>query len=344
MNHPIHIEEFIKLSRQFPVIDVRSPGEFKIGHIPGAHNVPLFNDEERAKVGTAYKKTGKQKAIEIGLDVVGPKLLPIVQAARTIAGGSNTLLVHCWRGGMRSANVANLLNVYGYKTHTLIKGYKAYREEVRSQFEKDLKLIVIGGETGSGKSDTLHKISAMGEQIIDLERLAHHKGSAFGALGEEPQPHQEHFENRLAESIRQLDLSRRIWIEDESHAIGRCFIPNSIWDKMKSAPILRMNVPKTDRIERLMEDYGRFPKAELARCIQNIEKRLGPQHAKHALQELELGNLRTVADITLTYYDKAYLFNHEEKRGMKGIFTIPCKNADPEQNASLLLAYANQNF
>ena len=345
MNVPVNIDEFIKLSEKFPVIDVRSPGEFAHGHIPEAHSIPLFSDAERAKVGTAYKQIGREKAIEIGYSIINPKRQSFLVQVEKIfsAVQPQTCLVHCWRGGMRSAGFAAFLNENGYETHTLVRGYKAYRNFVLKSFENYSNLIIIGGETGSGKTEILKKIGEAGEQIIDLENLAHHKGSAFGSLGEKPQPTQEHFENKLSFQLNKLDLSKRIFLEDESRAIGTCQVPNPFWERMKIAPIIRVNIPKRERIERLMNDYGKFSKDELAKCIMKIEKRLGPQHAKHALEELGKGNFKTAADITLSYYDKAYDYNHE-KRNFKDVFFVECETADVNKNSKEVLDVANKKL
>lgn len=374
MNTPLHIEEFLKLTDEFPVIDVRSPREFVHGHIPGAHSVPLFDDEERAQVGTAYKQIGKDAAIKIGYELANPKIKLFLKEVEKIVQPEQTnirtfehsndelptadcqlptVLVHCWRGGMRSSKFAQLLNEHGYKTHTLVRGYKAYRNFVLKSFESSANIIILGGETGSGKTEILKNISERGEQVIDLEALANHKGSAFGSLGEKSQPTQEQFENNLAHEWTKvvpplsfgegLGVRQRIWLEDESRSIGTCQIPNPIWGKMKQAPIFRINIPKKLRIERLMNDYGKFSQEELANCIHKIEKRLGPQHAKHALEELEKGNLREVADITLTYYDKAYNYDHE-KRNMKDVFFIESETADATTNAEKIISFANTNL
>ena len=334
------------------MIDVRSPGEFEQGHIPGAVNLPLFDNEERAKVGTAYVQIGREEAIKIGYELANPKIKSFIAQAEeivkplTISHQPSTILIHCWRGGMRSGKFAQLLNEYGYKTHTLVKGYKAYRNFVLESFNpsvySDANILIIGGETGSGKTEILKKIAQLGEQIIDLEAIAHHKGSAFGSLGEEPQPTYEHFENIFSHALSKLDLSKRIWLEDESRNIGRTQIPLAFWEKMKQAPIFRVKIPKKSRIERLVNDYGKFPKEELKNCILKIQQRLGPQHVKRALEELEKGNLREVADISLTYYDKAYNYNHEA-RSMKNIFQIQCDTADASANAIKIIEFVKQN-
>lgn len=354
MNTPVNIEEFLKLTEAFPVIDVRSPAEFEQGHIPNAHNIPLFNNDERAKVGTAYKQIGRDKAIEVGYKIVTPKLNAFIDSAKKILAAQpqtsnfkpQTLLVHCWRGGMRSEGFANFLNENGYKTHTLTKGYKAYRNFVLSRFigiESHAEIVIIGGTTGSGKTEILKNISVKGEQVIDLESLANHKGSAFGSLGENPQPTQEQFENNLSRALLHSDFSKRIWLEDESRSIGTCQIPNAIWEKMKQAPILRINFSKHLRLKRLLNDYGKFSNEELAICILKIRKRLGPQHVKRALEELEKGNLSNVANITLTYYDNAYNHDHE-KRNMKDVFFIESETADAKVNAEKIISFANANL
>ena len=215
----ITIEEFLILAGKHPVFDVRSPGEYNHAHIPAAFSLPLFSDEERKQVGTAYKQQSREAAIKIGLDYFGVKMRKMVEEAeKLIVNGyslienkqqtsneqrtmNNIVLVHCWRGGMRSAAVAWLLDLYGFKVYTLVGGYKAYRKWVLAQFEKNYNFNIIGGYTGSGKTLLLHELFKQNKTVIDLEALANHKGSAFGALGEKPQPKQEMFENMLAESL-----------------------------------------------------------------------------------------------------------------------------------------------
>jgi len=349
MNLPLPVHEFMHFAKELPVIDVRSPAEFEQGHIPGAYSIPLFDNTERARVGTAYVQISREEAIRIGYELATPKIKSFLEQVenlavlRTQGSGFPAFMVHCWRGGMRSSKFAQLLNEHGYKTHTLLGGYKAYRNFVLRSFTNQADILILGGETGSGKTDILKSIAALGEQVIDLEAIAHHKGSAFGALGEQPQPTYEHFENKLSFAFSKLDFSKRIWMEDESRNIGRTQIPYAIWEKMKLAPIIRVSIPKTLRIERLVKEYGNYPKEKLKDCVLKIQQRLGPQHVKHALEELEKGNLQKVADISLTYYDKAYNYAHE-KRNMKDVFFIDCETSDASLNAKKIMQFVNSKF
>ena len=328
---------FLEAASHTPVIDVRSPAEFEKGHIPGAHNIPLFTNEERALVGTCYKNKGKDPAVMLGLELVGPKLASFVKTAGALAPGRK-VLVHCWRGGMRSSSFAWLLQTAGFEAATLRKGYKAYRNHVLKSFECSYKLIVLGGETGSGKTEILKQLAARGEQFVDLEAMAHHKGSSFGALGQAPQPGVEAFENILSARLAALDLSRRIWVEDESRSIGRVFIPPAFWKQMKEAPLYCIQVAREKRIERLLAEYGLFSKSELAAAVSRIEKRLGGLATQECLAALEAGDLYTVASLTLAYYDKAYNHNHLGKEVQDRLQRIAIPAGDPAEAAETLLA------
>lgn len=309
MVRALDITGFLALAT--PIIDVRSPKEFAHGHVPSATSLPLFTDEERAVVGTLYKQQGRDTALLEGLRITGPKLAPIVEEARRVAPDGR-IRVHCWRGGERSGSVAWLLDKAGFaEVVTLRKGYKAFRNYVLASFGMPLDLRVLGGYTGTGKTETLHHLHAMGEQVIDLEALAHHKGSSFGALGEQPQPTTEHFENRLWSGMNKVDATRPVWVEDESLMIGRCKVPQAFYDRMRTAVLYFAEMPQEQRACRLVADYGRYPKEQLAEAVKRIEKRMGPQHCKAALAALAEGDLRTVADLALSYYDKAY------RRGME---------------------------
>lgn len=286
-------------------MDVRSPGEFLQGHIPGAVNIPLFSDEERAQVGTTYKQVSQEEALLLGLELVGPKMADFVRASKILAP-EKEILVHCWRGGMRSGSFGWLLETAGMNVSTLVGGYKAFRNEVLAGFEISQQVIVLGGKTGSGKTEILHQLWELGEQVIDLEGLAHHKGSSYGAIGQLPQPSTEHFENRIYAQWRQLDPARRVWVEDESRTVGRCLVPQEVWTQMQNAPLVLVEMDKATRIERLVREYACFDINLLHEATDRIQKRLGGQHHKAASAALDQKDFATVADLTLTYYDKTY--------------------------------------
>lgn len=298
--------EFLDKTATLPVVDVRSPGEFLQGHIPGAVNIPLFDNEERAQVGTTYKQVSQQDALLQGLDIVGPKMAGFVRKARTLTPGDD-ILVHCWRGGMRSGSFGWLLETAGMRVNTLKGGYKAFRNEVLDSFSTTHQIVVLGGKTGSGKTEILHKLRELGEQIIDLEGLANHKGSSYGGLGQPLQPSTEHFENELYMRWRALDPMRRVWIEDESRTVGRCLIPEALWTQMQAAPVVVVDMDKDLRIGRLVREYACFDMELLYEATNRIKKRLGGQHHKAAIDALDQKDFAKVAEITLTYYDKAYL-------------------------------------
>ena len=305
MSNPLDISEFLTLSKGNLTIDVRSPKEFNKGHIPHAVNLPLFNDEERAKVGTIYVQTGRNEAIEAGLEIVGPKMADFVRFVKPLAK-DNKIFVHCWRGGMRSGSMAWLFDTMGYEVYMLKNGYKAYRHLIIEELGRKARYIIIGGRTGSGKTEMLHQLRERGEQILDLEALARHKGSSFGALGELPQPSTEQFENNLHLEISKLDLSKPIWLEDESKNIGKCSITNELWANMVKSPLVVVDIPLEVRVKRLVKDYGKMPAEGLEDAIRRIERRLGNEAMKEALHSLNEKDFAEVARITLRYYDKAY--------------------------------------
>ena len=316
MPTPINIEEFTKLSDTHPILDVRTPAEFAQGHIPGAINLPIFTNEERVIIGTLYKKEGKQPAILKGLELVGPKLHSFVQEAIKM-NKNGTFLVHCWRGGMRSSSMAWFIETYGFKCLTLKGGYKNYRKQILGSFNEQKNIVVLGGKTGSGKTMILHQLQKQNEQIIDLEKIAHHKGSSFGSLGEEPQPSQEQFENELASHFSKIDATKKVWVENESRRIGTPVIPPGFWEQMKNALVVSIDLPTEERVNYLVSEYGKFSKEELITATTRIGKKLGGQHVKRAIQAIEEGDLKTAFEICLVYYDKTYTYGEENREKEK---------------------------
>jgi tRNA 2-selenouridine synthase len=317
----LSISAFIHAARHIPVIDVRTPAEFQNGHIPGAVNIPLFTNDERVVVGTIYKQQGSEEAIKKGLEMVGPKLNLLIESIKPHVV-NNQILIHCWRGGMRSSSVAWLMELTGIKTFTLTGGYKSFRTFMRSQFEKTYNLRVLGGCTGSGKSKVLHELKNQGQTIIDLETLACHKGSSFGHLGQNNFVTQEMFENLLAWELLKINSDTTVWIEDESKMIGRKNIPRSFYLQMFSAPVFVLDVPVQIRAEYLTREYGKFSKEELIEATKRIEKRLGPGQCKQAVEFISNDNLTDSCKISLVYYDKAYKHGLS-KRNQALVFYLP---------------------
>jgi len=324
-------DKFLGRSQSVPVIDVRAPKEFRQGHIPGAINLPLFDDDERASVGITYTKTGSDAAILKGLEIAGRKLCDLVKQGWEHAK-SGEVLVHCWRGGMRSEAMAWLLKFSGIKTSVLVGGYRAYRHYIRESLKQGPPIIVLGGMTGSGKTEILKHLSTIGEQVLDFEGLANHKGSAFGSLGQADQPTTEQFENDLASQWITFDPHKPVWIEDESRNIGKVIIPELIFIKMAVAPIVFVDVPFDSRVKRLSAEYGNFETIELSALIRKIGSRIGGDKANAAIHALEQGNLIGAVSAVLTYYDKAYLFGLS-KRDKSKIHAINVDSEDIQSTA-----------
>ena len=361
MINQLSVDEFLANAQTLPVIDVRSPGEYEHAHIPGAVSIPLFDDEERALVGTKYKQAGKDHAVLLGLDLVGPKLAGFVKQSKKLNPQTKEVLVHCWRGGMRSGSFAWLLDTAGLIPSTLVGGYKAYRNSVLSAFAEPRNLIILGGKTGSGKTDILKELARQGEQIIDLEGLAHHKGSSYGAIGQLPQPTTEQYENLIFQEWRTLDRNdrsesrtsesrtspgagpagQRIWIEDESRNVGSCFIPMPLWQQMRAAPVAFVDVPKPVRIGRLVSEYAGINHELLIEATERIGKRLGGKVTKDALTALTRHDYATVADLTLDYYDKAYLHGLSQRDPVT-INKLEITDDNPVETAQRLIAWADK--
>lgn len=334
MIRSVTIEEFLKLSKELPIIDVRSEKEFTAGHIPNAQNIPILTNEERKVVGTLYKQNGRKTAIYKGLELSGPNLsLRLRQGVKLVNEGP--VLVHCWRGGMRSEFYSFLLKFYGLEPILLQGGYKSYRTLVNDSFEKQANFIVLGGKTGAGKTVILEKLKSLGEQVIDLEHLANHRGSAFGALGMTDQPSQEQFENDLFTILSSLDLSKPIWIENENRTIGDKVIPQGIWQQMIQSKMVFIEREFDERLDQIMQDYGAFNSEDLKGSMMKIGKRLGPQHVKRALELIDNGNIREAFEIPLGYYDRSYEFNLS-KNQMRPSVIIDGKGKSYEELANTL--------
>lgn len=303
----LRAEEFLTLRSQgIPILDVRSPSEYMHAHLPQAINFPLFDDEERRVIGTIYKQVSRDAAMMKGLDFVGPRMSEMVTHALSISP-SKMVAVHCARGGKRSESMGWLFSNAGFQVYLLEGGYKAIRNYYLEKLEKSqLKFVVLGGMTGSRKTVILKMLRDQGEQILDLEGLAGHKGSAFGHLGQVNQPGYESFENQIADSILQMNPRRIVWIEAESRHIGRLMIPKPIWVKMTISPMILLDVPLEQRLQTILEEYGSHKIEGLEAAFRSIRERIGPQHADAAMKMLQSGDIEGAARIALIYYDKHY--------------------------------------
>lgn len=336
------VRDFLAASDGELIIDVRTPAEFAQGSIRHARNLPLFSNEERALVGTAYKQQGREKAILLGFELVGGKWADFIRQVEKWTGHKK-VFVHCWRGGMRSGAMAWALSLYGFDVYLLKGGYKAYRRDCHSYFTKHYPFVILSGKTGCAKTATLQEMRKLGEQVIDLEELAQHQGSAFGSMGRMVQPSQETFENLLSEELRQMDLSRRIWLENESVYIGKRGIPNFLFDQMRHTHIIDMVIPVDERVRFLETEYGTLDPTFLKESVLRITKRLGPNETKLTVQAIEEGRMGDFIRQVLVYYDKTYQKSRED-RAQEKIHTLELPVIDPSANAHKVIAYCNTLF
>lgn len=326
----ISVKEFLQQSTNQLIVDVRAPIEFDKGHVTNAINIPLFEDIERAEIGTLYKQQGKEVAVTRGLEIVSPKLVPFVNTIKALTKNKK-VFVYCFRGGMRSNSFAWLMNTSGLEAVICNGGYKAYRNYVLADFDTQRKFIILGGMTGSGKTHVLKQLTQF--QTIDLEGLANHKGSAFGSINEQKQKPQQVFENNLHHKLNLVDKSQAIILEDESQNIGFNKLPQGIWLQMKQAPILKLIIPFNVRVQKLVTDYSTTNIDALKACVIKIQQSLGTLNTKLCLQYLDENNLEDVARLTLNYYDKVYGYTYNNKKTQR-IIELPLNSINTEDNLS----------
>lgn len=336
----ITLDEFFKLREELPILDARSEGEFAQSHIPGSFNLPILNNKERVVVGTLYKEKGSETATLKGFELVGPRFHQIQKEVIQLFP-RRKIIVYCWRGGMRSQILSWLLEMVGFEVYRLKGGYKTYRTFTFEEARKDRRLIVLGGKTGTAKTVLLHKLKENGEQILDLEGIANHKGSSFGAIGLPPQPTVEQFENLLAENLFVLDPSIPTWVENESRKIGRLILPDRLYEQMTNAMLIDVQKTTEERIAHIAEEYGNLPEGALIEAVKRIQKRLGGLRTQQAIEAIQEKNSASWISNLLIYYDKTYEFDltrHEDEKTK--ILNLSGKSLDKQ--VELLLKIKNE--
>jgi tRNA 2-selenouridine synthase len=328
------IKDFLAQSQNHLLIDVRAPIEFAQGHLPFAVNIPLFEDTERAEIGTLYKHQGKEPAVTRGLEIVSPKMVDFIHQVKDLSS-SKKVFVYCFRGGMRSSSFAWLMQTAGFEAKILTGGYKAFRNELLTFFKEEKKIILLGGKTGSGKTEVLKKIKEKGFQTVDLEFHANHKGSAFGSINELPQNPQQWFDSDLFQAFNTLNLEKALFLEDESQTIGINKLPHGLWLQMLKAPIIKLEIPFELRVQKLVEDYTTTRIEDLKASVMKISSKLGPLHTKLCLGHLDDGNLSEVARLSLLHYDKTYEYGYKNKS--QKILLAQSETINAEINANKVL-------
>ncbi len=312
------LDLFWTLRQQLPVVDARSEGEFEQSHIPGAVNIPILNNAERILVGTLYKTAGAEKATLKGFELVGPRFHLIQKEALKLFPGKK-LILYCWRGGMRSQILSWLLTQVGFEIYRLEGGYKTYRSFTFSWVRKPFPILILGGRTGVGKTVLLHQLKERGEQVLDLEGLANHKGSSFGSIGQPPQPSVEQFENLLAEALREMNPLQALWVENESRKIGRIILPDIFYAQMTLSPRIEVEKSDAERIAHIAQEYGDLDQEELLAAVQRLHKRLGGDRTQQALEAIRAHQPERWIDLLLGYYDKSYEFDLQRHEPSKTI-------------------------
>jgi tRNA 2-selenouridine synthase len=297
------------------IIDVRSENEFAEDRIPGAINLPVLNNEERAKVGTIYKQVSPFEARKIGAALVAKNISSYLTHHFANKDKKYSPLIYCWRGGQRSNSLAIILTQIGWRVAVLEGGYKTYRAYIRQQLETlplQFNYKILCGLTGSGKTYILHQLAGRGEQILDLEKLANHRGSLLGQEGKErptPQPSQKQFESLLVRELQQLNPSNTVWLESESNKIGEVYLPLSLWKKMKQASCIEIQRPIEDRIKWLLQEYPHFTNhsESLKHKLLMFKSRYGREKIAqwHRLIDEEKENI-LVKDLLKSHYDPTY--------------------------------------
>ena len=308
-NRPVGIDQ---IPAFHTVIDARSPSEFALDHLPGAINCPVLDDEERRIVGTLYKQQGSFEARRVGGAMVASNLARHLRERFHDQPADWRPLVYCWRGGLRSGSMVQWMRLVGWDAQQLAGGYKRFRGHVIAQIDAlapQLPLQVLCGPTGSAKTALLHALAAQGEQVLDLEGLAVHKGSVLGKVPDAPQPSQKRFETLLAEQLQALDLDRPVFVEAESRKIGQISLPTRLLERLRASPCIEIVASPEARLSYLLRDYA-YLGADPVRLAETLGQLHGLQSSEtvHRWQAWALaGELRPLfAELMALHYDPLY--------------------------------------
>ncbi len=300
------------LDRFDEIIDARSPSEFAEDHIPGAVNLPVLSDEERARVGTLYKQVSTFTAKKVGAALVARNIAQHLETYLADRPRGYRPLVYCWRGGNRSGAFVHVLRAIGWDAAQLAGGYKAYRRHVVAELGRlpaTLRFVVVCGRTGVGKSRLLAALAGLGAQVLDLERLAAHMGSVLGAYPGEPQPPQKMFESRIWDRLRRFDPGLPVFVESESKKIGRLHTPEGLLTRMRASECLVLEAALPVRIALLKEEYRHFlaDRKALGRQLDCLVRLQGRERIGHWRELAATGAWdELVGELLLQHYDPAY--------------------------------------
>ncbi|ABO50453.1 Rhodanese domain protein [Desulforamulus reducens MI-1] len=295
-------------------IDLRSEGEFAEGSIPGAINIPLFTNEERAKVGIVYKQVGTEAAKRLGLEIASPKLPALYDDISKLAK-DKTVFLYCWRGGMRSKYAASILNTLGINLYRIQGGYKAYRKHIHAYLDQDLiphKCIVLHGLTGVGKTIVLNNLNRFGIPVLDLESIACHRGSAYGKIGLPESPSQKDFESSIVQTLIRAEDKGMVAVECESRRVGKLIVPTSVFNAMSQGYRVLMYASIEKRVQRIIDEYTKGPDNNIEMLKLStalLKKSLGNKTVEELNQKIDERKFEEVIPYLLTkYYDPLYKY------------------------------------
>ncbi|MBP2635883.1 MAG: selU [Firmicutes bacterium] len=344
MHNIIKVEDSVILDKTI-FIDVRSPAEYEGGHIPGAVNIPLFNDEERAKVGTIYRQASVDEAKQLGLSFVSAKLPDIIEQIRCLNKEDCKVIIYCWRGGMRSKSIVGVLEMMGIPAWQLVGGYKAYRQYVLDKLKEFTvvpRIIVLCGSTGTGKTLVLKQLEKRNIPVIDLEYLANHRGSVFGQIGLGKSATAQNFDANLLVELNRLKNEPYIVVECESKRIGNVYLPECLFKAMRSGEKILMSASVEIRVDRLIEEYLDVYNSNgdaIIGSIESLRRRLGTKKTDSLISDFKEEKIRAVVKTLLVeYYDPMYGYEKADSAD----YDLAVNADDVEKATEMIIQYLQQ--